>query len=115
MKEENFEIRYQNHFKLYVLLKDKILFENELEKRGIKYSCDLNEQPFFNYGIRYFFLDSDAKVIDEILIESQIIATNETAPFSDYRDEQKIMKIFLVIAGITALIVILIVIYDKLF
>lgn len=115
MKAENFEIRHQKHFKLYVLLKDKILFENKLDERGVKYYCDLDEQPFIDGGIRYFLLDSDAIIIDEILIENEIIATNETALFVDNRDEKKVLKKYFMVAIVVTIIMILIVMYDKIF
>lgn len=112
---ENFDIKYQDHYKLYVLLKDKILFEDELEKRGIKFYCDLNEQPFIDSGIRYFFLDSDMKLVDQIIKENEIVANTESYLISDYRDEKKILKKYFMVVLIVAIIMILIVMFDKIF
>jgi hypothetical protein len=47
MKKSNPEIVFKNHFKIYVLLKDKIIFEKELEKQHIEYYCDIEKQPMF--------------------------------------------------------------------
>lgn len=98
MEKSNFDIRLKNHYKLYVLLKDKLIFESELQKNGIKYYYDIDEQPFIDSGIRYFLLDSDRKTVDRILISNSIIATIESLPITDYKDNKKMMKIFLLIA-----------------
>src|SRR5690554_415608 len=98
MVKSNFDIRLKNHYKLYVLLKDKLNFETELQKNGIKYYYDTREQPFIDSGIRYFLLDKDRKVVDEILISNSIIATIESLPITDYKVNKKMMKIFLLIA-----------------
>tara|TARA_B100000767_G_C19653093_1_gene487642 strand:- start:509 stop:694 length:186 start_codon:yes stop_codon:yes gene_type:complete len=55
--ENNFNTKLKRHSKLYILLKDKIIFESELQKNGIKYYANINEQPFIDVGIRYFLLD----------------------------------------------------------
>ncbi len=91
------DIKYNSHFKLYVLLKDKIIFENKLNTNGIQFYTNLNEQPEIGGGIRYFLLDSDREKIDKILIESDIIATTETIPIYDYRDQQKIYKVVAIV------------------
>lgn len=105
---QNFSIKQQEHFKLYVLLKDKIIFENELEKNGIKFYQDSKEQPYIDKGIRYFLSDKDRRKIDRILIENGIVASTETIPGYDYNDQSKAIKTFLlVIAGLTILIVLI--------
>src|SRR5690554_7220960 len=88
MEKSNFDIRLKNHYKLYVLLKDKLIFESELQKNGIKYYYDIDEQPFIDSGIRYFLLDSDRKTVDRILISNSIIATIESLPITDYKDNR---------------------------
>lgn len=111
MEKSNFDIRLKNHYKLYVLLKDKLIFESELQKSGIKYYYDIDEQPFIDSGIRYFLLDSDRKIVDRILTSNSIIATIESLPITDYKDNKKMMKIFLLIA----LIIIAIILFINLF
>lgn len=93
----NFVVKTKNHFKLYILLKDKVNLETELDNNGILYYSDIDEQPFIDGGIRYFFLNSDREKIDQILIETGIIASTETIPIYDYRDQQKISKFYLVL------------------
>lgn len=93
------EIKYENHFKLYVLQKDQIFFENELFKKGIVFYTDIENQPSIVGGIRYFLLDSDSEKIDKIIIENGIIASTETITNFDYRDGQKAYKMYLIVAG----------------
>ncbi len=106
VEKNNLYIKYQNHTKLYVLLKDKIIFESELEKDNIPFYSDLDTQPFITSGIRYFILDSDRLKIDEILKMNDIIASTETILSYDYRDETKIQKIYWLVALIIVLVLI---------
>lgn len=93
----NFDVKHKKHFKLYVQLKDKITFESELEKYNIHYYTNINEQPFIDGGIRYFLLDVDREKIDQILIKNEILASTETIPNNDYKDDYKIIKLSLLI------------------
>jgi hypothetical protein len=108
MERKNPEILFKTHFKIYVLLKDKIVFESEIEKQHIEYYCDIENQPFLESGIRYFILDTDRFKLDGILRENSIIAHTETIPTSDYRDGKKAMKLYLTVSGIVVGIMILI-------
>ncbi|WP_284652401.1 hypothetical protein [Flavobacterium terrisoli] len=108
------EILFKSHFKIYVLPKDKITFENEMEKQNVEYYCDVENQPMFENGIRYFILDADRIKLDKIFTENGIIAHTETIPTADYRDEKKAMKLYLKVGGIVVGIMILIVIIDSL-
>ena len=114
MQENNPEILFKNHFKIYVLLKDKIVFEAELEKQNIEYYCNIENQPNITGGIRYFIQNSDRIKLDKIFVENEIIASTETIPTYDYRDEKKAQKLYLKVAGIVLAIMILIVIIDSL-
>lgn len=108
MEKSNFDIRLKNHYKLYVLLKDKIVFESELQKSGIKYYYDIDEQPLIDSGIRYFLLDSDRKIVDKILTSNSIIATIESLPITDYKDNKKMMKVFLLFILVIVAIILII-------
>lgn len=114
MQESNPEILFKNYFKIYVLLKDKIVFEAELEKQNIEYYCDIENQPSITGGIRYFIKDEDRIKLDKIFIENKIIAQTETIPSYDYRDGKKTQKLYLKVTGIILGIIILIVIIDSL-
>ena len=115
MSENNFDIKLKEHYKLYVLLKDKIIFESELYKNGIKYYADINEQTSIDGGIRYFLLDSDMQNVDRIITENGIVANTESHLISDFRDEKKIMKLYVTVAAAVIGIIILIAIIGNLF
>ncbi|WP_348825716.1 hypothetical protein [Flavobacterium aestuarii] len=112
--KNNPEILFKEHLKIYVLPKDKIIFENELENQNIEYYSDIENQPMFENGIRYFILDADRIKLDKIFTENGIIAHTETITASDYRDEKKAMKLYLIVGGIVAGIMILIAIVESL-
>ena len=103
MKRNNPEILFKEHLKIYVLPKDKIIFESELEN-----------QPMFESGIRYFILDADRIKLDKIFTENGIIAHTETIPTADYRDGKKAMKLYLKVSAIVVGIMILIMIIESL-
>lgn len=114
VKKENPKILFENHYKIYVLFKDKIIFESQLENQNIEYYCNIENQPNFESGIRYFINDNDRIKVDEIFKVNEIIATTETINIADYRDGKKIMSIYLKVAGIVIGIMIIIVIIEKL-
>jgi len=112
--KNNPEILFKEHLKIYVLLKDKIIFESELEKENIEYYCDIENQPMLESNMRYFIKNSDRDIIDKIFIENEIIAETETIQVSDYRDGKKVIKMQLKVGGIALIIMILIIIIEKL-
>ena len=114
MKVNTPKILFENNVKIYVLPKDKIIFEIELEKQSIEYYCDIENQPMFESGIRYFIKNDDRIKIDKIFIENKIIANTETIQISDYRDEKKIQKVYLKVAVVVIGIMLLIVLFESL-
>jgi len=86
----SFKIKFKPHFKLYVLLKDSILFESELIEKDILFYSELNEQPNISGGIRYFLLDTDAKKIDRIVIENNIQASTEMINVPNIEDKKQL-------------------------
>ncbi|NHN27930.1 hypothetical protein FIA58_019810 [Flavobacterium jejuense] len=108
---KNSSIQFQDYFKLYVLFKDKIIFEELLFKNDIKFCNDDNE--ILNDSCRYFLLNKDRNKIDKLLIGNKIIASTETIPTYDYRENIKVQRIFfLVILVVIVLMVIAIFIFD---
>ena len=114
MKGNTPKILFENNLKIYVLPKDKIIFESELEKQKIEYYCDIENQPIFESGIRYFIKNDDRIKIDKIFIENKIIANTETIQISDYRDEKKIQKVYLKVAVVVIGIMLLIMLIESL-
>jgi hypothetical protein len=115
MQKNNLGILSENHFKIYILLKDKIVFENEVRKQQVKYYCDIENKPMLTRGIRYFIQDRDSITLDKILKENKIIASTESILISDYRDGIKTQRLYFKAAAIVIIILVSIaVIYDLL-
>ncbi|RAK20628.1 hypothetical protein B0I03_10747 [Flavobacterium aquaticum] len=107
------EVKFQEHFKLNVLFKDYILFENLLLEYNIDYYHNNNENSDISDGTRFFLLDKDRAIIDQLLIDNEIIASTETIMISDYREERKVQKFhFLVYLFVVGLIILIIFIID---
>lgn len=102
--EDNFDIRFEDHYKLMISLKDKVLFQSELDKSEIKYHV---ESEYFVDKIRFFFLDSDHNKVDNIIIKNEIVATVESNLVSDFNDQRKKVKLYLIIAFVFIAIIIL--------
>ena len=103
------EVKFQEHFKLNVLFKDYILFENLLLENNIDYYCNINENSDISDGTRFFLLDKDRIIIYQLLMDNEIIASTETILFSDYRQERKIQKFHFLVYSIVILILVLII------
>ena len=107
------EVKFQNHFKLNVLFKDYILFENLLLENNIDFYHNSNENSDISSGPLFFLLDKDRIIIDQILIENEIITSTETILISDYREETKVQKFhFLVYFLVVGLLILIIFIID---
>lgn len=101
------DIKFQKHFKLYVLLKDKIIFENELNKSNIKFYVDFETEVLIDNNIRYFLLDENQTEIDNILKNKKIIASTETINVVDYKDLKSYYKVYFIIALLVVILTIL--------
>jgi len=81
----------ESYYHIYILLKDRIRFESELNNREIQFHSDINQLQSDN-SFRYYLLETDKVEIDRILIENKIISNDETSKIVDYRDNIKINK-----------------------
>jgi len=99
----NANIKFENHYKLYIPFRDKIIFESELTNNNIDFYYEEN-QPNINVAVKYFFKDSDANKIDKIIRKNQIISSIENQVL-DYKQEQKIQKLYIKVAIATVLII----------
>ncbi len=106
-------VKFQEHFKLYVLFKDYIFFESLLNQNKIDYYTEISENSFISEGVRYIFLDIDREKIDEILKEHKIIVSTETIKLVDYNDEKKVIK-FQIYTYIIVTIIVIILFMDNL-
>jgi hypothetical protein len=92
----NASVKFENHFKLYIPFRDKIIFESELINNNIEFYFEEN-QPNINVSVKYFLKDSDANEIDKIIRKNEIISSIENQNL-DYQHEQKIQKLYLKVA-----------------
>lgn len=103
------EVKFQDHFKLNVLFKDYILFENLLLENNIDFYHNSNENSDISDGTLFFLLDKDRIIIDQLLIDNGIIASTETILMSDYREETKVQKfhflVYLIVVGLLILVI----------
>ena len=111
--KNDFDIKLKEHRKLYILLKDKIIFESELEKNKIRFYSNLEEQPMIEEGIRYFLLESDMKKIDEILIKNRIVANSESNPIIDFNQNGKMIKLSIIVTGIVIAIIMIFALIER--
>lgn len=106
------DVKFQDHFKLNVLFKDYILFENLLLENNIDYYHNSNENSDISDGTRFFLLDKDRIIIDQLLIDNEIIASTETIMISDYRVERMVQRfhvlVYLLVVGLLILIIFII-------
>jgi hypothetical protein len=105
------QVKYNEHYKLYVLLKDYILFEYLLIENKIDYYYDIVENSNVSSGIRFFIQDKDRSLVNELLIKNEIIASTETILLTDYEDGKKVYKFqlytYLIVIAIVILIILI--------
>jgi hypothetical protein len=112
---DSIEVKFKNHFKLYILFQDKIIFKSELINREIDFYEDYENQPVGGDEVRYFLLDSDREKIDLLLKEAKIVGSIETISISDYRQQRKIQYLYLKAAFLVVILMVLINLLDKYF
>ncbi|WP_143373834.1 hypothetical protein [Flavobacterium zepuense] len=89
----NFYIKNQDHFKLYVALKDKINFEALLLSNNIRFHVDDN-QAISGSDTRYFLLIQDSGRVNELLRDNNITASTDTIQLVDYDERRKVRMMY---------------------
>lgn len=107
-KQDTFLIKYQAHFKLWIELKDKIVFESELIKKNIPFHID-EDQVTIGSSIRYFLPDEHSSAIDSIIKRCAIAASTDTISIYDVDNHKKIQRVYWIIAIIVATMSLLII------
>jgi len=105
MESETFDINFQDHFKLYVLFKDIIVFEHELQLKHVSFHVDPGE-AFLKNERRYFLLEKDQFTINEIIKKKGIVASTETITMTDYTDVRKVNTLLLYIVVVVVVLLI---------
>ena len=107
---KNIDIKYKEHFKLYIPLRDKIIFDSELINHNIPFYID---DTIVGVNIRYFLEDKYREAIDKIICDNEIIASTETIVISDYHEGKKVQKLYLIISLIVIAIMLFVILFDK--
>ena len=107
------QVKFKDHFKLYILFQDKIIFENKLFENDIEFYEDYENQPFSD-EVRFFLLDKDRERIDSILKTENIISSIETLGVKDFKLEKKVQYLFLKIAVVVILLMLILILFDNL-
>ncbi|MDT0556756.1 hypothetical protein [Patiriisocius hiemis] len=105
------EINLQKYFKIDIPLKNHIVFESEVNQRGLQYKKIKETQ--ITSSISYFILKTDFEIIDKILIENHIVANTNDGNYNDFRDTRKFIKICLLIAILIITIILLFFIVER--
>ena len=75
---------------MYVLLENSITFEAKLIEHEVDYYVDYEGQPSLqNEGARYFLLEKDRVLIDQIVITNEIGSATETINSFEKKYEEK--------------------------
>jgi hypothetical protein len=91
VNKTSIHIKSQDHFKLYILLQNKMSLESELMNQYIDFYYNIDEQSFGN-EIRYFILSTDREKVDAILLKNEIIGTLEQNLVKDFKYGRKLIK-----------------------
>lgn len=112
--DTDLDLKHKDHYTLYVLLKDKTVFESALRKNGILWYSDFNNQVSIDGGIRYFLPEVAMHQIDRTIIENGIVANKKTPLTTEYKDRKKTMKIYLTVAVAVLVLLLLMVLIEYL-
>ena len=102
---KNTTVFNNNTFRLYIPFRKYIDFENILKKQNIDYSIDFEMPNSLTDFARFYFDKRDEKLVNQLLIENEIDATDDFFVPADYKKEQKIFHLYLKFAGILLLFV----------
>ena len=89
-----------NTYRLYIPFRKYIEFENILKKQNIDYSIDFEMPNSLTDFARFYFDKRDEKLVNQLLIENEIDATDDFFVPADYKKEQKTFHLYLKFAGI---------------
>ena len=102
---KNTTVFNNNTFRLYIPFRKYIDFENVLQKKNIDYSIDFEMPNSLTDFARFYFDKRDEKLVNELLIENKIDATDDFFVPADYKKEQKTFLLYLKFFGILLLCV----------
>ena len=67
-----------------------------LLEHDIPFFSDYEKYPEFMHTVRYWLMDEDRQLIDDLIIEHGINSRTETGPINIYRKDRSVLKYFLI-------------------
>ena len=86
-----------DYFDLYVPLKEKISFEEELISLSVDFYFDRNYHKQENY-LRYYFKNKDFDLVNTILIKKEITAGTRQIMPRDFEESSRAIKLYFKVA-----------------
>ncbi len=100
-------VKFKNHFKVDVHAKDVLLFEQELNQKGLDFYVSQTSEPSSGSLVQYYLLDKDKPVIDSFLENTDIIVLSEILEYSVFGDQRKFMNRYLKLVGVFIVLMLL--------
>ena len=102
---ENSTIFNENLFRIYIPFRKYLKFEGILISQNIDYSIDFEMPNSVTDFVRFYFNKKDEKLVNRILSENEIEASDDFFVPSDFKIEQKVFLLYLKIFGILLFLV----------
>lgn len=100
-------VKFRDHFKVDVHVKDTPVFENELLEKGLDFYVDYNREPSLGSSVQYFILHKDKTVIENFLKENEISLNSETIQYVEFVEERKFINLYLKLIGVFIVLMLL--------
>ncbi|MGB3345344.1 MAG: hypothetical protein WBA61_15655 [Aequorivita sp.] len=98
------DLKREPHYKLYVRLRESIIFDAALNEAQI--DCLREENPINEY-VRYYFKVADSTKVDQINKDLQLSLSTETIPSLDYEITKKEWIIYILVGLIMGIIILI--------
>ncbi|AWH86870.1 hypothetical protein HYN59_17915 [Flavobacterium album] len=105
MSSDTFYIKEGPHFKLWVSLRDKIVFEAALVDEAVPFHVDDN-QSTLGSDIRYFLPDAYRQQVDIVLKRKSVAASTDTIGMYGPEVNKKVNKMYLTVVAVVILLLV---------
>ena len=95
----------ENLFRIYIPFRKYLKVEGILISQNIDYSIDFEMPNSVTDFVRFYFNKKDEKLVNRILSENEIEASDDFFVPSDFKIEQKVFLLYLKIFGILLFLV----------
>lgn len=100
-------VKFRDHFKVDVHVKDTPVFENELIEKGLDFYVDYNRESSSDSSVQYFILHKDKAAIENFLRENKISMNSETIQYVAFGEERKFISLYLKLVGLFIVLMLL--------